>query len=592
MAKTTSSKYKFRQARKDAKTATKGVFKGKKSSGRKAFKKDATTQFTKEDKEALKEIDASARRQRKGQKDFIIDDRGNKVYVQPEETPQERMARDRRAARAELERKWALEDKESRASKSEANMKASREAAVAKQKADKARNFGKPTPTLQQTPANEKPLSRPVKVKKTFGQINKEVAAKGLTDRQEAALQRRVKKTERKMQKLRAADPKKFDAREKIATDSKLTAQQKAERIQKIGKTVKPKPAEPAKPGKYLDMQKAKLTGMTRAERSAANKAAWAKMSKADRKNWKETRPGAAKAATPAAKPASKIPAGAKPVATATMKDGKLTFKLNETAPKRVTEADLKRNEAKGLAEAKKRVAAKNAALANSAKGKTQTPQAQAAKAQAKPEGKAAAAVKKAPKKFARTRGLVKGGVIGALAVEAGSIAKGSTEKDWREIQRLENKLAKLKGQAPKYKNMGSNKNPIAAMKADLGNLAANASMGIVGKTRRGRMDELNQLIAKQKEKNAKAAKTGSSQKDYSVSRKAVRPIVGTGGSTISTPSDKYVVKKGDTFSGIAKNAGVSLSQLRDLNPAIMKRKKYKQGNMIWAGTKVNLPKK
>jgi LysM repeat protein len=544
---------KYRQARAAARPAAKAAFPGNK----KAFRKDKTIKVTAEDREIYRDI---AKESKGG---YITDDKGNKIRVKPTETAKERMARDRREARAEVERKLALEDKESRASKSEANMKASREAAVAKQKADRAARYGKPTPTLQQTPATEKPLSRPVKVKKTLGQISKEVTAK----------------------------PKK-------AAVKKAAVKPKPSIGGTAGTVAKPKPglAEQIKKdvAKVNANKPAATKGMTRAERSAANKAAWKSMTPEQRKNWSANKPTAA--VKPAPTTASKVPAGAKPVATATMKDGKLTFKLSEKPSKRVTEADLKRNEAKGLEEAKKRVAAKNAALANSAKGKTQTPQAQTAKAQAKPEGKAAA-VKKTPKKFAKTRGLVKGGIIGALAVEAGSIAKGSTEKDWKEIQRLENKLAKLKGQAPKYKNMGSNKNPIAAMKADLGNLAANATMGIVGKTRRSRMDELNRMIAKQEKKNtvkgsAKGSVKGSTKTkplgNYAMSTGKVQ--TGAGGSTIA--SDKYVVKKGDTFSGIAKNAGVSLKELRDLNPAIMKRKKYKQGAMIWSGTKVNLPKK
>ena len=41
-----------------------------------------------------------------------------------------------------------------------------------------------------------------------------------------------------------------------------------------------------------------------------------------------------------------------------------------------------------------------------------------------------------------------------------------------------------------------------------------------------------------------------------------------------------------------AKNAGLTLAELRAANPEIMKKKKYKQGSMIWSGTTVNIPKK
>lgn len=53
---------------------------------------------------------------------------------------------------------------------------------------------------------------------------------------------------------------------------------------------------------------------------------------------------------------------------------------------------------------------------------------------------------------------------------------------------------------------------------------------------------------------------------------------------------EKYTVQKGDTLSQIAKDAGISLKELKDLNPKFTSDPKYKNGNMIWAGTKVNLP--
>ena len=63
------------------------------------------------------------------------------------------------------------------------------------------------------------------------------------------------------------------------------------------------------------------------------------------------------------------------------------------------------------------------------------------------------------------------------------------------------------------------------------------------------------------------------------------KTIVGSGGST-------YTVKKGDTLSAIAKNAGVTLADVRAANPILMKKAKYDKGNMIFAGTKVKLPTK
>lgn len=56
------------------------------------------------------------------------------------------------------------------------------------------------------------------------------------------------------------------------------------------------------------------------------------------------------------------------------------------------------------------------------------------------------------------------------------------------------------------------------------------------------------------------------------------------------TPKPKtstYVVKKGDTLSGIAKKSGISMATLKKLNPVYWTNKKYKNGNLIWAGDKV-----
>ena len=49
----------------------------------------------------------------------------------------------------------------------------------------------------------------------------------------------------------------------------------------------------------------------------------------------------------------------------------------------------------------------------------------------------------------------------------------------------------------------------------------------------------------------------------------------------------KVTVKPGDTLSQIAKDNGMTLAQIRAMNPAIMDNPKYKDGNMIWSGTKI-----
>jgi hypothetical protein len=101
---------KFKQARKDALAQAKKDFSGKKQAGL----KDRTLKISADDKKALSEVKSEARQ------NYITDDRGNKINVKPTETSAERIARDRREARAELQRKWDAEDgKTGRPSKEE-----------------------------------------------------------------------------------------------------------------------------------------------------------------------------------------------------------------------------------------------------------------------------------------------------------------------------------------------------------------------------------------------------------------------------------------------------------------------------------------
>ena len=497
MAKKTSKKpYRFRQARKDAKASSKNTFKGNKASGIRARVKDITTKQTLEDREALKDLSDAKKRQASGKPDYIVDDKGKKVYVQATETPEERIARDRREAKAEVDRRYADED--------------------AKE-------------------AKEKPKKKPVK----------KAAAK-------------------------VAEPKKKPAVKKPA--AKKTAVKSTKTFGEISKSV----TGTKKP--------------TRAEKSAMNKARWASMTKEERKNWSKANGGA-----PDTKPAA-------------------TTKADAPAPKRPTLADLEKNEAKGLDDAKKRVAAKNQALANSAKGKTQTPTATEAKKKAstadKPTaGKQAIDKMKAdanskakakankPKKFRKTKAVGKGLLLAGLAGEVGSILKGSTKKDFDEINRLEAKLAAVTGKEGK----GAFTKGRQGAQQQLSSLLKNSAMGLsVGKTRRDRMDELNRMIAKAsgKNKELRYGKDGSSLVPGTAAYKAgskTKPAYGTtptGGGSTSKTDGRYTVKRGDNLYNIAKNAGLTLSEIRAINPAIMKNKKYKQGAMIWAGTKVNIRKK
>lgn len=194
------------------------------------------------------------------------------------------------------------------------------------------------------------------------------------------------------------------------------------------------------------------------------------------------------------------------------------------------------------------------------------------------------------------------------VAGELVSLGKGSTYKDLSEIDRLKAKLGD--------KKMGAKE----GMATQASNLASLLTMGAVGKTRRERMDELNAKIIKKQAATAKANKglrygpdgsslvPGTDAYKKGSKTRPVKPVApgaaggakggagatpGAGGSTITaTPGSTYTVKKGDTLSAIAKASGVSLSEIRKANKKFTTNPKYKQGSMIWSGTKVNIPKK
>ena len=190
---------KFRQARRAAKVDAKKTFSGAK----KAKLKDPLTKYSKDDVEVLKEMKAEAK------KGYITDDKGNKISVKPTETAQERMARDRAAAKAEALRMYPYDKAEL-----EAMSKADRQAAELAQKRmsePKSQKAGKPAPKVTKagkvrsavTATEPKPQcykvdkmgkkikesktsakpgeSKAFKSNKTFGQISKTVADKTKT---------------------------------------------------------------------------------------------------------------------------------------------------------------------------------------------------------------------------------------------------------------------------------------------------------------------------------------------------------------------------------------------------------------------------
>jgi len=468
---------KYRQAKAAAKPAAKAAFPGKTKAGR----RDPMTKYSAEDRELFKELKEESK------KGYLTTDKGEKVFVKPDETAKERIARERKEALRKFREEADMD--EGKAKSRAERMKAQREEIMKKNAAAKAESKGKRAPGLLQSASEPKKQTTKLPAKKAakptalgarrLEQLKKagisESNAKKilatnkpaygeLTPRQENALQRKVAKEDKRMAKLRAADPAKFDARERVAKSTKLTSSEKAKVIEKIGKTEKPKPAAPAKAGKYLDMQKAK-----------------------NAKVYSITNVQPEKAAKGTVKP---------------------KFVQKKTAAKKSVEK-----------------ASTSKAVAIRPKGAVATTAKKAATTAAK-KGGAAAVLKGA----GRVAGKVIGGRVG-MALTAAALAKPVLKA------LVQTPADKKKEQAAKGKTPGPE--------------ARSNQPRITGQGR----------------------------------------FVGAGGATTKVGSS-YTVKKGDTLSGIAKNAGVSLADIRKANPKLMTEKKYKQGSAIWSGTKVRIPKK
>ena len=364
----------------------------------------------------------------------------------------------------------------------------------------------------------------------------------------------------------------------------KLAAKKTPDKKPEVKKpTVKAATVVETKPGKK----------QTRAEKSAANKAKWAKMTPAERKAWSASKGATETKPKPATKPAVK-PAASTPV-----------YSITDVQPEKASKGAKKAKfvqKKSGTTVAKTTTTAPKpgTSVATRAKGTVAT-------TGSKPKPKPAAATGKKPVRGAGLARFGKKFAIGAAATAAGaelvSLAKGSIYRDVKEIDRLETKLAKLQGKKSPTATAGGRLNQLRKQTgANLSNLANLTTFGAVGQTRRERMDELNKLI--NKEKKAKGSTKVSTKTgplgNYAMSTGRVQSNAGgsattpgAGGSTTKvTPGSVYVVKKGDTLSGIAKASGVSLAEIRAANKKFAKNPKYKQGSMIWSGTTVKIPKK
>jgi len=300
---------KFRQARKAAKVDAKKTFSGAK----KASLKDPFTKFSKDDIEVLKEMKAEAK------KGYITDDKGNKISVKPTETAQERMARDRAAAKAEALRMYPYDKAEL-----EAMSKADRQAAELSQKRlfePKSEKIGKRLPKITDAGKVRSAVTAPEPKPQGY-KIDPKTGKKIKTPKGVVEIQGKKYTTggpaEKKMEKLRkvqtpTADKKLPVAKKGFAAGKELNAEGKAIYDRLIKEGVKPK--------------------------SALNKALF-RQEKAAKVAAKAAAPVAKAAKSAATEVKSRIPAGAKPIGVGKFnpKTGKLQFKFDDKQIKSIVE--------------------------------------------------------------------------------------------------------------------------------------------------------------------------------------------------------------------------------------------------------------
>jgi len=290
---------KFRQARKAAKVDAKKAFSGAK----KASLKDPFTKFSKDDIEVLKEMKAEAK------KGYITDDKGNKVNVKPTETAQERMARDRAAAKAEALRMYPYDKAEL-----EAMSKADRQAAELAQKRmsePKSQKAGKSAPKV--TEAGKVRSAVTVNELKPQGKvIGKPKEKKNMPAKKGEGLPKKTPMKPAGAKKPGLPTDKKLPVSKKgFAAGKELNAEGKAMYDKFIKEGIKPK--------------------------SALNKALF-RQEKGAKVAAKAAAPIATAAKSAAEKVKSRVPAGAKPIGVGTMKNGKLTFKFDDKQIKSIVE--------------------------------------------------------------------------------------------------------------------------------------------------------------------------------------------------------------------------------------------------------------
>ena len=507
-AKKPKAPKKFKQARKAAVADAKGAFTSGKT---KAVRRDPMAKVSAEDRAVLSEVKKEARG------NYITDDKGNKVFQKPTETAQERMLRDRREAKAAVDRMYEAEDAKNEKPAKKAAVKAS-------------------TPAAVETPTETKPkVNKPGLKKKSAKKSSaKKPATKGYS----------AGKT------LNATGQARYDALVKEGV----------------------------------------------APKKAMNKALFAQEKEA-----KKTESPKAKTDTAPKTKKSSSPKMARPT------DASLT-QMEDDYLKKTQEKLIKQGKLSGSKE-----------VAIRPKGEVASQRTGTVDVKARPIPGSDTVVKKGSKlKKAGKFGLI-GGAL-AATFDAKNMVEGSKRKAQAEADLF-------------YEQKGRNRNSIERAGAAVGSLPTSAkqlaryvSMGLVGEDVGTAADKAEKKLAKYKQqKTAKANKGlrygpgGESLVPGTAAYKGgskTRPAAGAAGAAGSAGSagsakggakggaagvtpgpggsttSSYTVKRGDTLSAIAKDSGVKLSELLAANTKFKTNPKYKGGNMIWAGTKVKLPKK
>ena len=449
MAAKKSSSKKFKQARKAAVADAKGAFTSGKT---KAVRRDPMAKVSAEDKAVLSEVKKEAKA------GYITDDKGNKVFSKPTETAQERFARDRREAKAAVDRMYEKEDVASKATKTKPTVGGT------------AGTTAKPKPGLA-------------------AQIKKDVA------------------------KVKA---------------NKAAASKPATKKPSVTKS------------------------MTRAEKSAANKAAWAKMTPAERKNWAATR------GTAAAKPTTTKPAVTTPkVKTGVAAKGELKTAAEVDKYKAAVAQGKSKGEAVRIA--KGGLANLPAVVAKKGAGTVATTGAKSAAKKL-----TAGAILKG---IGNGAWKATGGKAG-LAITAASLLASPVHKA----------LSKDTKGRTTWDMMNSGKPYGRGREEGMTNASYGRAVPGAGKAKAAAAAAGTAAAASAfKQRSNQPRITGQGK----YKGKANVPTINSGGSTTD-----YKVEHGDTLSGIAKKAGVTLSELMAVN------KKIKDPRKIYRNTTVKIPSK